>query len=507
MTLRRGFAVALAAVLTVSLPTFAQTPLVGPADHQLLGTGARMVILAPSLVPQIHGPRVIGATPGYPFLFLIPATGRAPLTFTAFGLPPGLTLNKRSGIISGAVVRAGHYDAEIRVASPYGKTQRILTIVAGPHDLAQTPPMGWSSEDAFGRTVDEVKIKATADAMVNTGLAAHGYCYVNIDDSWQGTRDSRGNIRANGKFPNMQALARTIHSKGLKLGLYTSAGPKTCGGFLGSYEHEDIDAATYAAWGVDLLKYDWCNYKGAANRGTGSLQSPYAVMRTSLDKVRRDIVYSICQPGPGKPWDWSPSFGANLWRAGGDADDRWPALMSVFESENGREADAGLGHWNDPGLLSVGYLNSGRARLTKNEQITQFSMWCLVGAPLIIGGDVTRLDSFTTALLTNDDAIDIDQDPLGHAAGRAAKDGNAEVWARPLFDGTHAVGLVNIGDVPTSIAVYWSEIGIRGAQPVYDVWLHKNVGTLKRGYAVQVPPHACALLIVGTPQESRKIFE
>jgi alpha-galactosidase len=470
-----------------------------PADARTL---PRMTIPPAVSTPVIHGPQVVGATPGRPFLFLVPATGDAPLNFAAANLPAGLSLDSNSGIISGSLAAAGQTKVTLTVRNAEGTDTRTLTIIGGDHQLAQTPPMGWNSWDTYNRGVSDKNTRASADALISTGLAAHGYQYVCIDDTWEGNRDAEGNIQTNKKFPDMKALTDYIHAKGLKFGIYSSPGPKTCGGFEGSYQHEDQDAQSYAAWGVDYLKYDWCSYGGIAGKkpSLDAMKKPYQVMRASLDKVDRDLVFSFCQYGMGDVWTWGAEVGGNLWRTNGDLQDNWGELRSVFESENGREKYAGPGHWNDPDFLSAGYFNWGSVhptRLTPNEQITQYSIWCLIAAPLIIGGDVTRLDPFTVGLLTNDEAIDIDQDPLGKAAGRVSKEGGSEVWARPLFDGGHAVGLVNLDADTANVTVRWTDLGLTGSQKVRDIWLHKDLGTINDSYSVDVPPHGCVLLKVG----------
>ncbi len=460
---------------------------------------ARLAVPPANPVPVINGPGVIGATPGRPFLFIVPATGDAPLTYAATNLPAGLSLDSESGIISGQLDGPGKTDVMLAVSNGKGRARRLITIVGGDHVLAQTPPMGWNSWDSFTRDVDDKKVRACADAFISTGLAAHGYQYVGIDDTWEAGRDSQGRIQTNQKFPDMKALADYIHAKGLKFCIYSAPGPKTCGGFEGSYQHEDQDAQSYADWGVDYLKYDWCTYADIAgkNPSLDLMQKPYRVMRASLDKVNRDIVFSFCQYGMGDVWTWGAEVGGNLWRTNGDLQDEWGALHDTFESENGREKYAGPGHWNDPDFLSVGIFDWGTVHpthLTQNEQILQFSLWSLMAAPLMIGGDVSRLDPFTVGLLSNDEVIAIDQDPLGQAAGRTKQDGNLEVWSRPLFDGTHAAGLVNTDDEANTVTVKWSDLGLSGPQKVRDLWLHQDVGSFDEGYSVEVPAHGCVLI-------------
>ena len=456
--------------------------------------------------PAIHGPRIVGATPGHPFLFLIPATGVGPLTYAAKGLPVGLTLDKSTGIISGALKRAGTSKATLTVRGPKGIAARILTIVGGDHPLALTPPMGWNSWNVWAGRVDAGKVRDAADQLISAGLAAHGFQYVNIDDTWEAGRDANGVIQTNEKFPSMKALADDVHGKGLKIGIYSSPGPKTCAGFTASWQHEQQDADTYAAWGIDYLKYDWCSYGDVAT-GDGMERQikPYRVMGLALKKTNRDILFSLCQYGMANVWTWGASIGGNCWRTTDDIQDNWNSLRGIFTSQNGHEKYAGPGHWNDPDMLMVGIVGFGNTHpthLKPNEQILHISMWSLLSAPLLIGCDLTRLDPFTKALLTNDDVLDVNQDPLGKPAGRIAQDGDAQVWARALFDGTHAVGLVNIGREKADVAVTWAQIGLSGSQPVRDLWQRKDLGAFSGGFTASVPAHGCVLVKIGKPHRT-----
>ena len=467
----------------------------------------RYIAQAINELPQIHGARIIGATPGHPFLFLIPATGKGPLVYGAKNLPKGLTLNTKTGVISGSLAEAGTAEVMLNVRGPKGSAKRKFTIVGGEHQLALTPPMGWNSWNVWAGAVDQDKVKAAANELMSTGLAAHGYLYVNIDDTWEAGRDASGNILTNKKFPDMPGLSDYIHNKGLRFGIYSSPGPLTCAGFTASYQHEDQDAASYAAWGVDYLKYDWCSYGEIAkdDKSIAAFMKPYQVMGASLGKVNRDIVYSLCQYGMGDVWKWGadPSVGGNVWRTTGDITDNWGSLKSIVEGQVGHEKYAAPGHWNDPDMLMVGIVGFGKThptRLKPNEQLLHISMWSMLSAPLLIGCDMTRMDKFTVDLLSNDEVIDIDQDPLGKAASRVVKDGTKEVWSRSLFDGTHAVSLVNMGDDPQKITVKWSDAGIAGSVSVRDLWLHKNLGVLKGGYTVEVPAHGCVVLKVSKPK-------
>lgn len=472
----------------------------------------RPVVPKPSLpfgdgpAPAIHGPRITGSTPGLPFLFLIPATGKGPLTFSAKGLPKGLTLNSKTGIITGSLAGPGRTNVALTVRGPRGVAHRTLTIVGGKRSLALTPPMGWNSWNVWAGAVSDAKVRAAADAMVKSGLAAHGFQYINIDDCWEAGRDAEGNILTNERFPDMKALADYVHSKGLRLGIYSSPGPTTCGGYTASYQHEQQDANSYAKWGIDYLKYDWCSYGSIAppNPTLPDMQKPYAVMRSALDNCNRDIVFSFCQYGMGDVWKWGEELGGNCWRTTGDINDSWSSLMGIAFSQDGHEKFAGPGHWNDPDMLVVGKVGWGPtlhpSRLSPNEQILHISMWCLLSSPLLIGCDMTQLDKFTLSLLTNDEVLEVNQDPLGKPAGRKARVGDSEVWARPLSDGTMAVGLFNRGWDTAKVTARWKDLGLKGTQPVRNLWLHKNLGRAKDAFTAAVPPHGCVLVKIGKPR-------
>jgi alpha-galactosidase len=470
-----------------------------------------------SLQPAIHGPRVVGATPERPFVFRIPATGAPPLAFAARGLPEGLTLDPGTGILSGVIARPGSYDVDLAVTGPKGTGTRRLSLVAGDRKLALTPPMGWNSWNVWGTAVTEEKIRRAADALIDSGLAAHGFRHVNIDDAWMGTRDASGAIRPNEKFGDIKALADYVHSKGLLLGIYSSPGPKTCGGYEGSFGHEAQDARTWAAWGIDYLKYDWCSYGDVVkDPDLEAMRKPYRVMRAALDATGRDVVFSFCQYGMGNVWEWGSAVGGNLWRTTGDMVDNWDSLKNVGfggGTWGGTPTPAGIGgfggpgHWNDPDMLVVGKVGWGPSvhptGLTGDEQVTHMTLWALQAAPLLVGADLTALDPFTLALLTNDDVLDVDQDPLGKGASRRSVNGETEVWARPLADGTIAVGLFNRGDAKTRVTARWADLGISGSQPVRDLWLRKDLAAASDEVSAEVASHGAQLLRVGLPHPSR----
>ncbi len=354
--------------------------------------------------PRINGPSVVGCTPGYDFVYLVPVSAACPVTVTAKGLPSGLSLDSKTGIITGRVKSAGSYTVTLKVSGSLGSHQRSLKIVAGKDKLALTPPMGWNSWNCWAGAIDDAKVRAAADAFVKSGLASHGYQFVNIDDCWQAGRDANGNVLPNSKFPDMPALADYVHSKGLKVGLYSSPGPQTCGGYEGSYQHEEQDAMTWAAWGFDYVKYDWCSYGNIAKPGLAEMIKPYRVMRKALDKAPRDIVYSYCQYGMGEPWKWGPKEGGNLWRTTGDITDSWGSMIGTSLWQTNIAEYSSPGHWNDPDMLVLGWVGWGPSlhptRLTPQEQLTHMTLWCINASPLLIGCDLDRLDSYTLDLLT-----------------------------------------------------------------------------------------------------------
>jgi alpha-galactosidase len=464
--------------------------------------------------PQINGPRVVGGSPNRPFLFLIPATGKGPLSYAATGLPNGLKLDARSGIISGRLAAAGNYNVDVTVSGPAGKATRRLSIVCGDGKIALTPPMGWNAWNIWGEQVTAQNIRDAADAMISSGLAAHGFQYIVIDDTWQARRDENGNLLPNRRFGDIKALADYVHSKGLKLGIYSSPNPETCAGFSGSEGFEEKDAAAFASWGVDYLKYDWC-LSGSTRRNTtaDTMKAAYAKMRAALDKTDRDILLSITPYGLGDAWNWAGSIGANTWGTSTQILDRWEYVRDNGFSLHDRAQFASPGRWNDPGWLMVGKLGAGDphfSRLTSSEQMLQVSLWSLAAAPLIISCDLTQLDPnrfypFASALLTNPEVLEVNQDPLGKAARRVMGGGDVEVWSRPLWDGTRAVGLFNKSNNSQIVAVDWENIGLSGRQPVRDLWRRVDLGPQEETYSIDVPKHGVVLLKIGTPNANAQL--
>jgi alpha-galactosidase len=459
-----------------------------------------VVVLTPksSAKPRINGAKVLGARPGSPVLFKIPVTGQRPMSYAVSKLPTGLTLDEQNGIVTGSIGQPGTYLLKVRTKNEFGKAERSLKIVCGD-SIALTPPLGWNSWNCFGCDVTEANVRSAADAMVASGLIEHGWTYINIDDCWEAGRDGQGRILSNEKFPDMKALTDYVHSKGLKIGLYSSPGPKTCAGHEGSYKHEELDARQYADWGFDYLKYDWCSYGGIVpNPDHAGLLKPYQVMRAALNDVPRDIVFSLCQYGMGNVWEWGAEVGGNCWRTTGDITDTWSSMSRIGFGQAGHEKYAGPGHWNDPDMLVVGYVGWSAkvrpSRLTPNEQYTHISLWCLLCSPLLIGCDMTRLDDFTLNLLTNDEVLEVNQDPLGRQAGRVARNGQTEVWAKDLEDGSKAVGLFNLSEEPVNVSANWADLGLAGKHRVRDLWRQQDLGKVSGQFQTTVPRHGVVLI-------------
>jgi len=363
---------------------------------------------------------------------------------------------------------------------------------AGPADstssamLAKTPPMGWNSWNKFGCNVSDRLIREMADAMVSSGMQAAGYQYVNIDDCWQVSRDAQGTIVADPtRFASgIKAVADYVHSKGLKLGVYTDAGRQTCEGRPGSYQHEEQDAKSYAAWGVDYVKVDWCHAEGL------DPTVRYAKVRDALAQAGRPIVFSICNWGVNAPWTWGPSTG-NLWRTTGDISDHYDRMSVIGFSQNGLEKFAGPGHWNDPDMLEVG--NGG---MKPDEYRTHMTLWVLLAAPLLAGNDLRSMSEETKQLLMNNEVIAVDQDAKGVQGRRVWDEGPLEIWAKPLADGSQAVGLFNRGESPLKITLDLNRIGVSGQAKLRDVWAHQDLGAVQNSYSAEVPKHGAMLLRV-----------
>ncbi len=450
------------------------------------------VILTPKppATPRINGAKVVGVRPGHPFLFTIPATGRRPMQFAVDNLPAGLSLDAHTGQITGALNTRGEYVVTFRAKNALGQAERMFKIVCGD-TLALTPHMGWNSWYIWTDHVTDKIMREAADAMVSTGMIDHGYMYVDMDDSWTvkpgsadpalsgPPRDAQGNIHTNKRFPDMKALVDYIHRKGLKAGIYTGPVELTCCQHAGCYGHEEQDARQYAAWGFDFLKYDSCTSSNVPKMG--------AILQT-LD---RDLVFNVVAGGRMEAnGTWGRKAGVHSWRTAEDLAGSWARIVrDVFGLYGRNEVQrySGPGGWNDPDYLSLGYLVGGaKTTLSPNEQYSYMSLWCLVTAPLIFSGDITRLDEFTLSLLTNDEVLEVNQDPLGKAACRAAKVDDLEVWAKDMEDGRKAVGLFNLGETKATVTVKWSDLGVTGKQLVRDLWRQKDLGTFEGQFSAPV---------------------
>jgi len=458
----------------------------------------------PLPVPKINGARIVGVKPGSPFLYKIAATGERPLKYFVQNLPQGLYVDENTGVISGSLSSAGEYKLEFVVSNYKGSDSGNFTIKVG-NLIALTPAMGWNSWNCWGLSVSDAKVRSSAQALLDKGLIDHGWAYINIDDGWQSPqRDVNGNIVPNDKFPNMEALGDWLHAQGLKFGIYSSPGPLTCGGYLASYEHEMLDATSYANWGIDYLKYDWCSYgdiyRKAGDTSLAAYMKPYEVMQHALKAQNRDIYYSLCQYGMHNVWKWASEVDGNSWRTTGDITDTWESLTSIGFNQNKLYRHAMPGHWNDPDMLIVGQVGWGEnlrsTRLTPDEQYTHISLWCLLSAPLLIGCDVSKMDDFTLNLLTNDEVLAIDQDPLGKQAQQKIKKNNYQVWVRKLEDGSYAVGIFNLSKNYQVITVNWKDAGLKGNYKARDLWQQKDLGSFKTSLTEKVPPHGVILLKV-----------
>jgi alpha-galactosidase len=478
---------------------------------------------APAKTPAIHGPKVFGVRPGSPFLYSIPATGDRPMTFSADGLPAGLKLDAATGQMTGRIEKPGIYKIELHAGNALGKTGRDFTVKVG-EEICLTPPMGWNSYNVWGAQIDASRVLAAATAMVDSGLSEHGFTYINVDDGWQGMRG--GPINAvqpdPAAFPDFGALAEKIHALGLKVGIYhtpwvTSYGrrigassenadgawdkslrdgprnKKILPHAIGRYHFMQQDAKQFALWGVDYLKYDWAPVEPPETEE----------MEAALRATGRDIVFSLSNNATnsllGEIAGVAPH--ANLWRTNHDINDTWKALL-----RNGFDQDAWApfqrpGHYNDPDMLVVGVVGWGMphpTRLTPDEQYTHISLWCLMSAPLILGAKLEELDAFTKGLLTNDEVLDIDQDSLGKMPtvirSKDVGQENIRVYAKPLEDGTWAIGLFNLGPTSAPVTVRWADVGAHGNQMVRDLWRQKDLGVFNGEFTTPVASHGVRLI-------------
>lgn len=469
--------------------------------------------------PRINGPAVFGVRPGSPVIYNIPATGTRPIKFEVENLPKELTVDGATGMITGTVKARGEYTVTLKASNQYGNAQKKFRIVIGDR-IALTPPMGWSSWNAFGETITQEKIEHTAQMMVKSGLSQHGFTYINMDDGWQGKRGGKYlGLQGNEKFPDMGALVDAIHKLGLKAGIYSTpwetSYAKFAGGSaetatgewhkignkFGAVSFAKNDAQQWAAWGIDYLKYDW----------------PIDVVHTeemskSLHATKRDMVFSLSNSG--KIAD-AEAYGklAESWRTTGDIYDAWQdgeAFWHFSVSEIGFSQDkwapfAAPGHWNDPDMLVVGQLGWGPkvkpTRLTPDEQYSHITLWCMLSAPLILGCDLDKLDDFTLGLLTNDEVLDVNQDELGKQATRTGSNGTIDFFVKPLADGTFALAAFNRGDTEKTTNI--NKAGFFGVPgritKARDLWRQQDIaGFSTNKTPVTIPAHGVVLLKIWT---------
>ncbi len=484
--------------------------------------------------PRINGPSVFGVRPGSPLLHTIPATGNRPMEFAADNLPAGVTLDRATGRIAGTLNKPGEHTIVLRAKNALGVAEKKFRVIVGDK-IALTPPLGWNSWNCWGGAVSQKKVLSSARALVEKGLRDHGWIYINIDDGWQGLRGgAAGAIQPNSKFPDMHALAREVHDLGLKLGIYSTPWCGTYEGhvggsadsadgthdwvkagdhneffrfgkepatqherkklnwFFGKHSFAEKDVAQWVEWGVDYLKYDWFPN-----------DVPHVEeMSQALRKSGRDIVYSLSNTAP---YDDAPDFArlANAWRTTGDIIDTWQSVSRIGFAQDRWAPYAGPGHWNDPDMLVVGKVGWGsnlhETKLTPDEQYAHISLWALLAAPLLIGCDIAQMDDFTLGLLTNDEVLEVNQDPLGKQATQISNDGDKVIYAKTLEDGSKAVGLFNRGSAEATIAVSWGPWEMLPTDKIQkmsvrDLWRQKDLGVFQDKFEAKVAPHGVVLL-------------
>jgi alpha-galactosidase len=382
----------------------------------------------------------------------------------------------------------------------------VLALLQTAHAMpAATPPMGWNSWNWFADKVTDQDIRQAADLLVATGMRDAGYVYVNIDDSWEGERDASGAIQSNARFPDMKALSAYVHSRGLKLGIYSSPGPRTCGNYAGSYGHEQQDAATYASWGIDYLKYDLCSFRDVLDaegvidpdERNRRIRRAYATMHEAIAATGRPIVYSLCQYGFDSVWEWGAAVGGNLWRTTGDINADFDRIVVIALTQLGLGRYAGPGHWNDPDMLEV-----GNGKLTRDENLTHMTLWAMLAAPLLAGNKLTLMTDDVRSILTNREVIAIDQDSLGRQATLIHQEGPVQIWSRPLADGSVALAVFNIGTDRAQVRGlrrHLQKAGVPKGALARDVWAARNLGTLSDTDTLAVPSHGVVLLRLARP--------
>lgn len=466
----------------------------------------------PGTQPKINGPLMYGSRPGNPFLYRIPCQGERPLSFSVEGLPSGLTLDSSTGIITGKTPLTGEYKLILKAKNSHGKDERTFKIIAGEM-LALTPSMGWNHWYAHYWNISDSMIREAADIMINSGMADVGYQYVNIDDCWmlkktdslrmEQLRDVNGNPIPNKKFPDMKGLTDYIHSKGLKAGIYSSPGPLTCAGFLGSYQHEEQDAKQYADWGFDFLKYDWCSYRTIAGKKPDieAAKLPFQMMGNILKSQDRDIVYNLCQYGMNDVWKWGAQIGGHSWRTSGDLGYELDKVFDVALRNAKHREFSKPGAWNDPDYIQIGWFGNAhnfsepeKASMAPATQYAYMSMWSLMASPLFFSGVMSKLDDFTLNILCNTEVIEVNQDPLGESGAVIQQPDSCFMMVKNLIDGSRSVGLFNRGEEPAEITVLWEELNINGRQKIRDLWRQKDIGRFNHKFTAIVPARGVVMV-------------
>jgi alpha-galactosidase len=434
--------------------------------------------------PKITNPEIFGARPSSPFLWASRATGTQPMIFSAKNLPASLNIDSKTGVISGVTPsKSGEYEITLIAKNALGKYKKKVKIVVG-EQLALTPPMGWNSWNCWAMSVSNDKVKNSAEAILKSGLANHGFTYMVIDDGWQGKIGRNGATSANEKFPDMKGLSSFLHQNGLKFGIYSSPGALSCGGLLTSLGHEKEDAEQWANWGVDYVKYDWCSYNNQLLPKTQKEWSiseqilPFKKINDELLATKRDMILSVCNWGMNDVWKWADQSGGQLWRTSGDIEDSWASLSTIGFAQPDLAQYVKKGGWNDPDMLIVGWVGWGdklhQTHLTPSEQYTHISLWAMLNAPMMIGCDVSRIDPFTYNLLGNDEIIAIDQDILGKPAKVVLKNTDLQVWVKNLADGSKAIGIFNLKNEKQTLNLNWSDFNEKKPTSIRDVWRQKK---------------------------------
>ncbi len=456
--------------------------------------------------PVFHGAKITGNFPNTEFLFTVPTTGTRPITFSAENLPAGLSIEPASGIIRGNVKEKGSYTVKIIANNTKGKAEENLKIEIGDK-LCLTPPMGWNSWNVFTNTLDEKLVIEIADAMVSSGMRDLGYQYINMDDYWHAeSRDAEGKPVADPKkFPHgIKWLSDYVHLKGLKLGIYSDAGDKTCGKCFGGFQHEEIDAKVYAEWGVDLLKYDFCFVPFKKSEALAR----YKKMGDALKGSGRSVVYSICNWGFFKPWEWGESVGGSYWRSTPDIFDTWkggiPFMMStmrIIKRQNKILQYGSTGHWNDPDMLIVGNYGNGKATgrdgmfkgMTDTEYQSHMSLWAIMNAPLLSSCNLRSMNEPTKNILLNSEILAVNQDEKGAQVKLIQKKNGVWVYLKHLSDSSVAVAVFNTKKSETKFDLK-AEGELTGTWKARDVWQHTETGILKDKITLTLNPHETIVL-------------